>query len=138
MRALVLFGEVQLRDEAQPFLGDLRLDGVGQRGDALEHLAEHAVEAIEVALVFDEAGARQEVEVLHLAPRHARVEPLEQRQVLLERDRQPGALQCMEEGDEHRSPCGLPGSAPGLQHRKAAAHFPAHRHRPRQAVTRLV
>ena len=113
MRRLSSSLRVQRRDQPQPLLRDLGLDRIGQRGDALEHLAEHAVEAVEVALVFDEAGARQKIEVLHLAPGDAGVEPLEQRQVLLQRDGEPGALQCMEEGDEHCLPCGVPGSAPG-------------------------
>ena len=98
---LVLFAEVQRRDEPQPFLRDLRLDSIGQCGDALEHLAEDTVEAVEVALVLDEAGARQEVEFLDLASGDAGIEALEQGEILLQRDREAGALQGMEESDEH-------------------------------------
>ena len=48
---------MELADEAQPLLGDLGVRLVGQRLEPLEDVTEDAVEAVEMALVLDEAGA---------------------------------------------------------------------------------
>ena len=65
---LLFFGQVLLGKFAQPFLRDLGLDGVAHQFEALEHVAEHAVELVEVALVLHQRRARQIIEVLHPAP----------------------------------------------------------------------
>src|SRR5690606_22868858 len=64
---LLLFGEVELADGAQPFLRDMRLDGVTHQLEALEDVAEHLVEAVQVALVLHQRGAGEIIEVLHAA-----------------------------------------------------------------------
>ena len=45
----------------QPFLGQFGLR-VGRGLDALEAMPEHPVEAVEMPLVLDQRGARQEIE----------------------------------------------------------------------------
>ncbi len=58
---LLLRRQIALAERPQPFVGQFGLR-VGRRLDAVEAFAEHAVEAVEVALVLDEGRARQEVE----------------------------------------------------------------------------
>ena len=69
--------------------------------EALEHVAEHAVELVEVALVLHQRGARQIVEVLDAAAGEIGLHRLHQREVFAQRHRHAGGLQLMEEGDEH-------------------------------------
>jgi len=99
---LLLFGEVELADGAQPFLRDMRLDGVAHQLEALEDVAEHLVEAVQVALVLHQRGAGEIVEVLHAAVGEVGLEGFHQRQILLQRHRQAGGSELMEEVDEHR------------------------------------
>src|SRR5690606_1463416 len=97
-------GEVELADGAQPFLRDMRLDGVAHQLEALEDVAEHLVEAVQVALVLHQRGAGEVVEVLHAAVGEVGLEGFHQRQILLQRHRQSGGSELMEEVDEHREP----------------------------------
>ena len=69
--------------------------------EPLEHVAEHAVELVEVALVLDQRGARQIVEVLDPARGEVLVHRLHQREIFAQRHRHAGGLEIMEEGDEH-------------------------------------
>ena len=69
--------------------------------EALEHVAEHAVELVEVALVLHQRGARQIVEVLDPAAGEVGLHRLHQRQVFAQRHRDAGGFQLVEEGDEH-------------------------------------
>ena len=90
-----------LGDLAQPFLGD-RLLRIGQIGDdALEHLAENPVEAVELALVVNEHRPREIIELLGLLADHLGVHRFEQQQMLLQAGRDPPAAKRVDEVDEH-------------------------------------
>src|SRR5262249_17365614 len=105
---LLLFRQIELGERAQPGFGDLRVHCLRQEVEALEDMAEHPVEGVEMALVLDESGARQVVKVLNLALGTVALEPLDQGQVLLQGDRQLGGLERVEKGGEHAE-----GRAPG-------------------------
>jgi hypothetical protein len=62
LRALGV-GQVFLHRLLQPLFGDQDVHS-GQRFDALEVLAEGAIELVEVGLVLDQNGAREDVEVV--------------------------------------------------------------------------
>ena len=102
---LLLLRQVLLRQLAEPFLRDLGGDGIGAVGDAfqpLEDVGEDLIEAVDVSLVLNEAGARQVVEVLDAVVGDPLPHRLHQRQILLEGDRHLGLAQFVEEGREHR------------------------------------
>ena len=104
---LLLFGEVFLGELAQPFGRDLGfLQGLREILQALEDMAENAVELVEVALVLHEAGARQIIEILDLLLGEVGIERLEHRQVLAQGHRDLRRPQLGEEGQEHRSNVG--------------------------------
>ena len=69
--------------------------------EALEHVAEDAVELVEIALVLHQRRARQIVEILDPAVGEIRLHRLHQREVFAQRHRQAGLLELMEEGREH-------------------------------------
>ena len=87
---LVFLGEMQRADPAQPFLGDVGLDGVGQKLETFEDVGKDLVEAIEVALVFHERRPREIVEILDAIADDVGADGLEQRQVLFQRHRHFG------------------------------------------------
>jgi hypothetical protein len=99
---LLFFAQIELGDGAQPLLGDLRLQRLAHQFEALEDVAEHLVELVEVALVLHQRGAREVVEVLDAAVGQIGLHRLHQRQVLLQGDGNLGGFQLMEEGGEHR------------------------------------
>ena len=61
-------------------------------------MAEDAVELVEIALVLDQRGAREMIEILHSEAGQTRIHRLHQGQIFLESDRDPGGLELMEEG----------------------------------------
>ena len=67
----------------------------------LKYGAEREVEAVEVLLVLDEAGARQRVEVVDRKRDDALVERLEKRQELARGHRQLVRLEMQEEAGQH-------------------------------------
>ena len=87
---LFLGGELQLQRLAQPLQRHV-LGEVGQQLHPLEVGGEGAVELVEVRLVLDQGGARQEVELVHartaLIVDNAGLERLQQGEVLLHRHR---------------------------------------------------
>ncbi len=99
---LLLVGELQSQAPAQPVGGDLggeqRLDGLF---GALEVRGERAVETVVVALVLDQHGAREPVELVHRQADQPRLERLEQRQELGNGHRHAGGAQHQEEADQH-------------------------------------
>ena len=103
----LLGGEVFFGDQPQPFLGDVGGNLLPtRRQHALEDFAEHLVKPVELALVVDEAGAGEVIELLGPVGGaalldHPGVERLEQHQMLLERGRQPAAPQRLDKRDEH-------------------------------------
>src|SRR5262249_1995804 len=66
----LLLRQEALGELSQPFLRYLRL-GIRQGLDALEAMPEYAVEAVEMALVLDQRGAREKVELVDVESRHA-------------------------------------------------------------------
>ena len=69
--------------------------------DALEVLRERAVEAIEMLLVLHHRGAGEVVEIVDAVLGHPRVERLEQREVLGQRDGDAGFADGVEELRQH-------------------------------------
>src|SRR5205085_2389296 len=100
----LLLREGQLDLLQQPLERHLRLDA-GNRLDALPELAEGAVELVVVRLVLNECGARQVIELVHRGTDDVLAHRLEQRQVLLDGDGQPVALELEEEIDQHAAYC---------------------------------
>ena len=98
-------GQVALGEPAQPVRRqveprDDRLRGVSV-SSAGEDRGEHAVEAVEVALVLHQRGAGEVVEALDVVADEAEVEGGEQVEVLAQRHRHPSRAQRGEEGREH-------------------------------------
>ena len=93
--------QVKLGDAPQPFLGDLgsKIFAAGDR--AAEHLAEYPVEAVDLALVVNEGGARQIIELLGLGGDDVGIERFEQQQMLLQRSGNARLPQRLDETDEH-------------------------------------
>src|SRR6185312_11992990 len=119
---LLLFGEIFLGELLEPFGGNLGRDRVRHQVEALEDLAERAVELVEIALVLHQRRARQIVEVLDAARREVGLHRLYQRQVLTQGHRQAGGFQLGEEGDEHRDPGLAPPTWP-LSRASSSRHF---------------
>ena len=93
-------------------------------------MAEHAIEAVEVAFVLDQCGARQVIEVLGAVAGQPPVESRHERQVLVQRDRYSGGLQFGEEGQEHERIKSIPWFSFGLDlavHGNQFAHQAAER-----------
>src|SRR6185369_7444101 len=98
---LLFLGQRLLGYLLQPFFWNAREHRLEQFLRALEVRGERAVEAIEMPLVLDHAGARQEIEILGARLRELRFQRFEQRQELGDRDRHAGLAQLEEERDEH-------------------------------------
>ena len=75
-----LLGQKALGEFSQPLLGYFGR-WVGQGLDTLEALAENPVEAVEMALVFDQRSARDEVKILDRERRYAPLHRLHQGQI---------------------------------------------------------
>ena len=87
---------------AQPFLGNVgHVDGIRHAVQALEDVAEHLVELVDIALILHQGGARQVIKVSHLHIDDLFVHRLHQHQVFLQRDRHFGFTQFIEEVEEH-------------------------------------
>ena len=99
---LLLLAEIFLRQLAQPFLGNLGvLDGLGQTLQALEDMAEHPVELVQVALVLHQAGAGEIIELLDVLFREVAVERIEQGQVFAQGHGHLGVAQFREKIEQH-------------------------------------
>ena len=96
----MLLGEL-----AQPLLGNLGCRTLaGHRLEALEDMAKHAIELVEVTLVLHQHRARQVVEVVDAVAGDALLHAFHQREVLLDGDRHLGLTQFEEEVGEHWTP----------------------------------
>ena len=98
---LFFLGEIFLRELLQPLGRDVRFRRVAQQFQPLEHVAEHAVELVEIALVLHQRGARQIIEILHPAAGEIGLHRLHQGQILAQRDRHAGGFEFLEKIDEH-------------------------------------
>ena len=98
---LLFIAQPQLGLPAEPLLRDLPVEGVEELPHPLEVRPEALVEAVEVAFVLHERGARKIVEVVHAQHRDPPIEGFEQGQVLGDRDRHVVPAQAEEEVNQH-------------------------------------
>src|SRR4029077_8563274 len=97
----LFFGEIFFGELLQPFSRNLGLDRAIERFQPFEHVAEHAIELVEVALVFHQRRARQVIKILHPARGQVGVHGLHQREIFAQRHRNAGAFEFGEECNEH-------------------------------------
>jgi hypothetical protein len=81
--------------------GNVGFDHAIDRFQPFEHVAEHAIELVNIALVFHQGGARQIVEVVDAARRQIGVHGFQQRQIFAQGHRYAGCFELLEETDEH-------------------------------------
>ena len=98
---LLLLGQVFLGELLEPLDRDLGRERLLHQFEAVEHVPEHAVELVEVALVLHQRGAREIVEVLDPARREIGLHRLHEREIFAQRHRHAGLLELLEEADEH-------------------------------------
>ena len=103
-RLHLLGREIGLGDHAQPFLGNLGADLLAGRDQPLEHLGEHPVEPVELALVMNEGRAGEIIELLGLGGDDLGIERFKEQQMLLQRGWNAAAAQRFDEADEHVFP----------------------------------
>ena len=97
--AQVLFGKL-----LQPLFGQFHLlDAVasGDCLDTLEDFGEYPVEAVEMALILHQRGARQIVETFHVIGNKPRIHRLQQRKIFPQGNGNFRFFQLQEEGNEH-------------------------------------
>ena len=100
---LLVLGEIFFRELLEPLDGDFGSQRVLDEIEALEDVAEHAIELVEIALVLHQRRARQIIEILDTADGDILLHRLHQRQVFAQRHRHAGGFELMEEGREHCS-----------------------------------
>ena len=94
--------QIGFGDQPQPFFRDFGADLLAAgRDQALEHFGEHPVEPVELALVMNEGGAGEIIELLGLGGDHLGVHRFEQQQMLLQRGGNAPAAQRFDKADEH-------------------------------------
>ena len=98
---LLLLGEIFFHQLFQPFGGDFGGKCLLQKFHALEHLAEHPVELVEIALVLHQRGAGEVVEILDAARGEILLHRLQQGQIFAQGHRHAGGLELLEKADEH-------------------------------------
>src|SRR5438034_3496428 len=86
---------------ADPFFRDFRAN-IENAVDTLEVDAEREIEAIVERLVLDQAGPREEIEVVNVAGDNPQLERSEQRQELSRRNRQLRGFKVKKKVDQHR------------------------------------
>ena len=102
---LLLVGEQLLGELGQPVGRDLGREALVDLLEALEHVAEHPIELVEVLLVLHQRRARQVVEAVHVQPDHVPVHGLHQQQVLAQGHGHLGGAQFGEQLQEHQRAC---------------------------------
>ena len=98
----------------EPFGRDLGGQRIRDVVEALEHVAEHAIEVVEIALVLHQRRARQIVEILDAPAGEVLVHRLHQRQIFPQRDRHAGLLQLGKESRKHFCLAGVPRPKPAV------------------------
>ncbi len=98
---LLFVGQEFFGQRLQPFVGDLRVDGLDGVLEPLEHVPEHPVELVEVALVLHQRRAREVVEILDVRRDRVLLQRLDQHEIFLEGDRHVRRAQFGEEALEH-------------------------------------
>ena len=94
--AEIFFGEL-----LEPLGRNFGGERLAHRLQPLEHMAEDAVELVEVAFVLHQRRARKIVEVLDPSAGEVLLHRLHQREVLAQRHRHAGGFELVEEGNEH-------------------------------------
>ncbi len=97
----LLVTEVAFELLAQPVFGDQCLDVPVQVFETLEVGAERPVEFVEVALVLDHHGAREEIELVHVGKHHTVLERVDQIEQFAYRDRNLGGTHFVEQAKQH-------------------------------------
>ena len=92
----VFFGEL-----LQPLGWDFDEQRIGEEFEALEHVAEHAVELVEIALVLDQRRAREVVKILDAPRREVVLHRLHEGEIFAQRHRYAGGFQLGEKGHQH-------------------------------------
>ena len=108
---LVLIGEVQRAETAEPVFRDLGFERFGSQFEAFEDVREDLIEAIEVALVLHQRGAREVIEILDPISRDTGTDGFEQRQVFFECDWNFGGAKLGEKRLEHERDFSASGKA---------------------------
>src|SRR5207244_11925757 len=98
--SFLLVGQIALAEFAQPIVWEFGLR-VGRGLDPVEALPEHPVEAIEMTLVLDQRGARQEIELVDVEARDSLPHRLQEAEELAQRRRDLRGAQFEEKGNEH-------------------------------------
>ncbi len=94
-------GEEFLGKFLEPLGGDVGVKSALNALQALEDMAKHPVELVDVLLVFHEGRARQVVEVIHRPVDDCLVERLHEHEVFFQRYGKLGFAQLCEEAAEH-------------------------------------
>ena len=97
----LLLGQEFLGQCLQPFLGNVGELAITDQFQALEHMTENDVELVEIALVLDQRGAGEKVEVLDPAIDDIGIHRFEHGQIFAQADGNVGFFQFMKEVDEH-------------------------------------
>ena len=95
---LFFLGQSAFGELTQPVLGNGRLNAFNV-DNALEVGREHAIKAVKVFFIFDQADAREVVKILDAAVDDLFLKTLQQRQKLLDGDRHPAFFQLQKELD---------------------------------------
>ena len=81
-----------LRQLLEPLEGNFRVHRLLDEIEALEYVAEDAIEAVEIALVLHQGRAREVVEILDPPAGEVHLHRLHQREVFAQRHRNAGVL----------------------------------------------
>ena len=96
-------GQEFLGHFAQPFGGDFDrgFRCTGRRFQPFEDFAKDAIEAVQMAFILHQRGARQMIEILHIKTRHTGLQRAQQRQIFRDGSRHTGSAQRDDEGRKH-------------------------------------
>jgi hypothetical protein len=99
--SLFLLGQIFFGEFLEPRRRDLGGQRFTHQLEPLEHVAEHAVELVEVALVLHQRRAREIVEILDPTAGEISLHCFHQRQIFAQGDRNTRRFELVEEGNEH-------------------------------------
>src|SRR5262249_4109815 len=94
-------GEIFFGEFLQPFSRDVCFDRMIERFQPFEHVAEHAIKFVEIALILHQRRARKIIKVLHPARGQVNINRLHQREIYAQRHRHACTLELFEESNKH-------------------------------------
>src|SRR5262249_10239812 len=97
----LFLGEIFFGELLEPLGRDLGGERVAHQLQPLEHVAEDAVELVEIAFVLHQRRAREIIEVLDPAAGAVLLHRLHQREIFAQGPRHAGGFELVEEGNEH-------------------------------------